>query len=306
MTLNSAPIWYILGSGSMACLWSAYLLDSGHTVRMIRREPPPRAEYHAIMLEAAAATREFRVTLEAREASEPITRLLVCTKAHDVSCALQQIAPRIAIQACVLLLQNGIGFQDQAARSVPQAQLFCALSTEGAYLKAPFEVRHAGIGHTLVGAYPSGDFAGAEQLAVELRATGLDIRVTADIESALWRKLAVNCAINPLSAVHGCRNGALLDEPARHAEFLALCHEISAVLAARGRDELARTVAVDATAVARATAHNRSSMLQDLDAGRRTEIEYITGFLCRQAQEAGIPSPCNDALYAQIRALEPA
>ena len=306
MTPNPAPTWHILGSGSMACLWSAYLLDSGHTVRMIRREPPPRAEYHALMLETAATTREFRVTLEAREASEPVSRLLVCTKAHDVSGALQRIAPRIATHACVLLLQNGIGFQEQAVRSAPQARLFCALSTEGAYLKAPFEVRHAGIGHTLIGAYPSGDFLRAERLTVELRATGLDIRVTPDIESALWRKLAVNCAINPLSAAHGCRNGALLDEPERYAEFLALCHEISAILAALGHDELARTVAMDATAVARTTAHNRSSMLQDLGAGRQTEIEYITGFLCRQAHEAGIPSPCNDALYAQIRALEPA
>ena len=306
MTPNSAPVWHILGSGSMACLWSAYLLASGHTVRMIRREPPPRAEYHDLILETAAERREFRVRLEARDASEAVIRLLVCTKAHDVNSALRRLAPRIETQACVLLLQNGIGFQEQAARIAPQAQLFCALSTEGAYLKAPFEVRHAGIGHTLIGAYPSGDFLRAERLTVELRATGLDIRVTPDIESALWRKLAVNCAINPLSAAHGCRNGALLDEPERYAEFLALCHEISAILVALGRDELARTVAMDATAVARATAHNRSSMLQDLDARRRTEIEYITGFLCRQAQESGIPSPCNDALYAQIRALEPA
>ena len=167
-------------------------------------------------------------------------------------------------------------------------------------------MRHAGVGHTLVGGYPTGELARTGQLATELRATGLEIRVTADIESALWRKLAVNCAINPLSAARGCLNGALLDEPARHAEFLSLCREISAILEGLGRNELAREVETDATAVARATAHNRSSMLQDLDAGKRTEIEYITGFLCRQAQLAGISSPCNDALYARIRALEPA
>ncbi|MBK6290066.1 MAG: 2-dehydropantoate 2-reductase [Gammaproteobacteria bacterium] len=306
MTANPAPTWHILGSGSMACLWSAYLLASGHTVRMIRREPPPRAEYHELVLETAAAVREFQLTLEARDAGDPLTRLLVCTKAHEVSGALRPLAPRIATDACVVLLQNGIGFQDEAARIAPRAQLYCALTTEGAYLKAPFRVRHAGIGHTLVGGYPAGDLTRTGQLATELRATGLEIRVTTAIDSALWRKLAVNCAINPLSAAHGCSNGALLDEPARHAEFLALCREISAILQGLGRNELALEVEADATAVARATAHNRSSMLQDLDAGKRTEIEYITGFLCRQAHLAGIASPRNDALYARIRALEPA
>jgi 2-dehydropantoate 2-reductase len=127
----------------------------------------------------------------------------------------------------------------------------------------------------------------------------------ANIEPLLWRKLAVNCTINPLTALRGCCNGDVLGAQHRQA-FEALCAEISDVLRALGHTALAGRIASDAEGVARATAANRSSMRQDLDAGRQTEIAFINGFLVERAQEQGVPCPLNAALVEAIRAREAA
>jgi hypothetical protein len=94
----------------------------------------------------------------------------------------------------------------------------------------------------------------------------------------MWRKLAVNCTINALTAVHGCPNGALLEPGAAGDEFAALCAETATVLEALGQHAIAAELPATAAEVARRTATNRSSMLQDALARRRTEIDYINGF----------------------------
>jgi 2-dehydropantoate 2-reductase len=141
-------------------------------------------------------------------------------------------------------------------------------------------------------------------VASELGGSGLRVRLAENIHQALWKKLAVNCAINPLTALHGCANGELLTQPALRCEFDAVCAELAVILAGLGHADIAPGIAEEAARVARATAANRSSMRQDLEAGRETEIAFITGFLCERAREAGLPCPLNEALFAAVRARE--
>ena len=303
-TPSTAPAWHVLGTGSMACLWAASLAASGREVSLIARDRSRHAAYHGITLESAAGGEHFEPVLETRESATPIAQLLVCTKAYDALQALGGIAHRLAPEAAVVLLQNGMGFHDEALSLVGGARLFCALSAEGAWCPAPFHVRHAGRGFTLLGRYPRGPLDEAEALARALPSRRLDIRPVDDIEHEMWRKLAVNCTINALTAVHGCPNGALLEPGVAGAEFAALCAETATVLDALGQREIAAQLPASAAEVARRTAANRSSMLQDVLARRRTEIDYINGFLCRRADAAGIPCPLNRALCARIHALE--
>jgi 2-dehydropantoate 2-reductase len=301
---QSASTWHVLGTGAMACLWAAQLRAAGHPVHLIARHPEAREEYHGITLETAGQTLKLGVHVQAAQHPGPIAQLLVCTKAQDTLHALQQIRHRLAADACVVLLQNGMGFHDQAQQLLAPARLFCALTTEGAWMRAPFHVVHAGVGHTLLGAYPVGDSELARELREQLPCERLDIRADTDIASAMWRKLAVNCAINALTAVHQCPNGALLQDATITEEFNQLCAEISAILHAAGQSAVAAEVLQRATEVATRTAANRSSMLQDVTAGRRTEIDYINGFLCQLAAEAGADCRLNAALCQQIHALE--
>jgi 2-dehydropantoate 2-reductase len=303
-TPSNTPAWHVLGTGSMACLWAASLAACGHEVSLIARDRSRQAAYHGITLESAAGGEHVEPALETRESASPIAQLLVCTKAYDALEALAGIAHRLAPDAAVVLLQNGMGFHDEALNLVGSARLFCALSTEGAWCPAPFHVRHAGRGVTLLGRYPRGPRGEAEALARTLPSRRLEIRPVEDIEHEMWRKLAVNCTINALTAVHGCPNGALLEPGAASLDFAALCTETAMVLEALGQHEIAAELPATAAEVARRTAANRSSMLQDVQARRRTEIDYINGFLCRRAEAADVPCPFNRALCARIHALE--
>lgn len=296
--------WHVLGTGAMGCLWAANLAAAGRHVTLIGRDRPRPAAYHGVTLETAAGGELFEVALENAGSPGNIERLLVCTKACDVLAALDGIAHRLTRDAAIVLLQNGMGFHDAAATLLPGARLYCALTTEGAWCPAPFHVRHAGRGTTLLGRYPRGLLADAQALAGELPETRFEIRAVADTEQELWRKLAVNCAINALTAVHGCPNGALLQPGPAHEEFMALCVEIAAILEALGHAELAGELPALAGEVARRTATNRSSMLQDVLAGRPTEIDYINGFLRDRARAAGVPCPLNEALCRRVREIE--
>jgi 2-dehydropantoate 2-reductase len=194
----------------------------------------------------------------------------------------------------LLLLQNGLGSQDEVARAVPQARCICVSSTEGAFRQADFQVVWAGHGHNWLG-----DPLRSEPPAwlADLQRAGIAHDWSPDILNRLWRKLALNCAINPLTVLYDCRNGALLD----HAEQLAqLCHELSLLLNGCNQASAADGLYADVRRVVEATAANYSSMHQDVAQARRTEITYLLGYACRAAQQQRLHLPHLEALHAQL------
>jgi 2-dehydropantoate 2-reductase len=115
----------------------------------------------------------------------------------------------------------------------------------------------------------------------------------------LWLKLAVNCAINPLSALHDCPNGEVPERAG--AIFDPLLAELHALLSSEGVSLSLAELRERILAVIRATASNSSSMRQDVLAGRRTEIDFILGHAWRSARQAGLSTPVLDALYLQLQ-----
>jgi 2-dehydropantoate 2-reductase len=116
--------------------------------------------------------------------------------------------------------------------------------------------------------------------------------------------MAINCIINPLTALHNCANGELSQRRDLITQVTTLCGEVSKVTRAAGFTELAAALPQLVAGVIAATANNRSSMLQDVENGRRTEIDYITGFLLRVADQHGIDAPHNRALLKSIKSNE--
>ena len=115
--------------------------------------------------------------------------------------------------------------------------------------------------------------------------------------------MAVNCAINPLTALHGCANGELAQRPELARKVTALCNEITQVSYAAGFTSTAQSLPQTVTEVIKKTAANRSSMLQDVSAGRQTEIDYITGYLLRTAKDHGIVAPHNTEMFERIKRI---
>jgi 2-dehydropantoate 2-reductase len=225
--------------------------------------------------------------------------VLVLVKAHRTA-SVSKPAADAARDGILATLQNGLGNREALEAAAGAGRVVVGVTTAGATLLGPAHVR-GHMAETLIGATAD---ARAEQLASLLRGAGLPARVTGDIEVLLWSKLAVNCAINPLTALNGVANGALLARPEWRAAMAAAAGEVQAVAAAHGI--VLEDPADRAYAVAQVTAANRSSMLQDLERGAATEIDAICGAVVREGQRVGVPTPVNAAMLQAVHAREAA
>ncbi len=274
--------WHILGAGSLGSLWAARLARAGLPVKLILRNAQRLAAYQAngaalTLIEQGVESR-LAISAQTLDNGEPITRLLLACKAYDAEQAVASLASRLSPGAEIILLQNGLGSQDAVAARVPQARCIFASSTEGAFRQQDWQVVFAGHGYTWLG--DPRDPTPPAWLE-ELQRSGVPHEWTPDILTRLWRKLALNCAINPLTVLHDCRNGGLLEH---HCEVATLCAELAGLLECCGQPAAAEDLHSEVQRVIQATAANYSSMHQDVAQGRRTEISYLLGYACAAAE----------------------
>ena len=309
----SAAHWHVLGAGAVGCLFASWLHRQQVAVTLLLRDATAAGQ-DPVVIERGSTTESCHIPLEGSTAESPISHLLVTTKAYDVSPAVAAIGHRLQANTRILLLSNGIGLIEELRAAGLSNRLYCGTTTEGAYRLGPRHIRHAGTGQTLIGMprnqrtaaqLPDEDRHHAPAWAQQWSAAIPRCQWEPDIDSALWRKLAINCAINPLTALNRCPNGALAERPELAERVDQVCREISRISDAAGFGEVAASLHQGVAAVIRGTAANRSSMLQDLEAGRRTEIEYITGQLLKIARQHEIPAPYNEDLMQRILASEP-
>lgn len=291
-------IWHILGAGSLGSLWAARLARSGQPVRLILRNDARLADYQAqgscLTLVEDGHEQRIAVSAQTLDADEPIQRLLLACKAYDALPAVQSIASRLTANAELILLQNGLGSQGAVAAALPESRCIFASSTEGAFRPRGWHVVFAGRGHNWLG---DPHDQTAPQWLPELGNSDIPREWSADILGRLWRKLALNCAINPLTVLHDCRNGGLL----QHVEEVAgLCDELSSLLHACGQPQAAQDLHSEVQRVIQATAANYSSMYQDVAQGRRTEIHYLLGYACTEGTRLGYPLPRLNRLQERL------
>jgi 2-dehydropantoate 2-reductase len=217
---------------------------------------------------------------------------IVLVKADDTEAAARTA---LALQPRgVLSLQNGL-IDEPLRRLCAPILAMQGVTTQGAYREGG-RVIPVDAGETLVG-------PGFEALAELLSQADLNARVEPDIQAARMEKLLVSLAINPLTAAYEVPNGAVLDAPLR-AEVEKLVREAWPVLQAEGLRLTEAEALAKVFAVAAATAANRSSMLQDMLAGRRTEADYISGAFLEIAARHGAAVPTHRALHLHVKRLE--
>ena len=255
---------------------------------------------HGILLEEDGRQYEARVrTALADTSPEPADVVLVLVKSHQTATAARLAARALAPDGIVVTLQNGLGNRETLQLTVRREAVAVGVTTAGATLLGPGRVSgHPG--RTVLGEDSGQRVAAFVEL---LKGAGLEADMCAHIQPFLWRKLVANCAINPLSALQGVPNGQLLEDANARERLERAAREAAAVARALGI-ELGEDGASIATEVARRTAGNRSSMLQDLERGGLTEIDAINGAVIREARRLGIPVPVNERLYADVRRRE--
>lgn len=290
--------WHVLGAGSLGMLWAARLAASGLPTTLILRNQNSLQDYlQTGAINITHQQQSTRVALSAQTAAtdEPVRRLILACKAYDAETAIASIAHRLVDGADVLLLQNGLGSQAAVAAQIPRARCILLSSTEGAFRDGSFSVNFAGQGHNWLG--DPNDPASPDWLD-ELQQAGIPCQWTPAINQRLWRKLAVNCAINPLCVLHDCLNGGLLEHL---AEVRSLCAELATLLEHCAGNSSGAGLSGEVESIIRATASNRCSMLQDVQRGQRTEIRYLLGHACTQARLSGVPVPQLDDLQQRLR-----
>ncbi|MCO7576952.1 MULTISPECIES: putative 2-dehydropantoate 2-reductase [Pseudomonas] len=289
--------WHVLGAGSLGTLWATRLARAGLPVRLILRDQSRLQAYQAaggLTLVEQGQSSLQAIPGETCDSTAPIHRLLLACKAYDAEAAVASIAPRLAQGAELILLQNGLGSQDAVAARVPQARCIAASSTEGAFRDGDWRVVFAGHGYTWLG--DSGHPTPPIWLD-ELSSSGIPHEWSTQILTRLWRKLALNCAINPLTVLHDCRNGGLQQH---QCEVATLCAELSELLQCCGQPTAAQNLQQEVERVIQATAANYSSMHQDVASQRRTEISYLLGYACQAAARHRLQLPHLQQLQQRL------
>jgi 2-dehydropantoate 2-reductase len=222
----------------------------------------------------------------------------VLVKAWQTPRAAGQLRDCLPLGGLALTLQNGMGNREILAQELGESRVFLGSVTTGAYLLEPGQVKAGGEGVLTLD-----DKAPLESLAGLFRQAGFNLQTAADITSLLWGKLVINTAINPLTALLRATNGALLENPASRRLLRETAQESAGVAAAMGITLPYPDAAAAAEGVARRTAQNRSSMLQDVLRGAPTEIDAICGAIVGEAEKCGVPAPINQTLWLLVKSI---
>jgi len=300
-------LWHILGAGAIGSLFASSLHRAGIPTTLLHRAGKGSARTSVISIDKNGVTEELSFPVSYNDEPDAISHLLVCTKAYDVHAALSDVKHRLNGNSSIVILVNGMGYMDSIKSDFPSFQFTVGTTTEGAYRLDAVTARdskhfcHAGNGTTRLG---QSGMKEPPPWFKDWSAIDLPCTWEANIDECLWKKLAVNCAINPLSALHGCKNGELAARPELAKLLKQLCDEIAELSLVAGFGNTSINIHSWVDEVIAGTSDNRSSMLQDILAGRRTENDYISGYFLKLARQFEVATPCNKAVYEGILQLD--
>ena len=298
----------VIGPGAMGCLFAALLAESGSEVLLLdhRADRAECLNREGIRIEGVSGEHHVRVPVSVLPADTVGADLfLVCVKSYNTRAAVEAVKPHLKDEARVLTLQNGVGNIEILGQAIGLDRVWGGVTSQGATVLSPGRVRHAGTGPTVIG--PAGNANQAEALAAVagiFTRAGFPAQVETRVEPLIWSKLIVNVGINPLTAITRLKNGRLLEYPGTRMIMEQAVNEAVAVARAQGIELIYSDPIARVRTVARATADNVASMLQDVLAHRQTEIDSINGAVIEYGRKSGVDTPINEVLTALVKTIE--
>lgn len=305
----------IVGAGALGSVFGCLLRKMGHEVDLL--EPGPRLQDIAergLKLSGLFGEHEcgdFGLYSSANELPERRHELvLVTVKSFDTSEAVRAIAKRISSDALVISLQNGLGNYEAISHAVGQHRalagrvIFGAQMIEKAHVKVTVYAEPVMIGSPT----NSVDFGRIQKIATEFDGAGVPTQATTEINKYIWAKMLYNCALNPLSAILDVPYGRLLETEFSRNLMREVVNEIFAVAQAHGI-ELFWNKPEDYVELLFGrlipdTSAHYASMAQDLQAGRKTEIDALNGAIVRLGKQTRVECCANRILSELVRAAE--
>lgn len=313
MSDNAWPQIGVLGAGGVGCYFGGVLARAGAPVTLVGRQ----AHIDAIVRDGLYIdSPNFREHIRVRattglEVLRDSGVVLVCVKSTDSESAARALQPHLGASARVVSMQNGV---DNAARiaSILARPVLAAVVYVGVVMTGPGQVRHTGRGDLVVGplrehavADPS-LMASASGIAAMFERGDVPCKVSTHVEAVLWEKLTLNCVYNAISAL-GCANyGRVAQTPSVHALLPDIVSEVVAVAHADGVELDRDRLVAGSYALAQSMSTQISSTAQDIQRGKRTEIDALNGFIARRGDALGVPVPINRTLHALVKLREDA
>ncbi|WP_462164729.1 ketopantoate reductase family protein [Pseudoalteromonas xiamenensis] len=289
---------YVVGAGAVGLLFARYcqLFAPVTVVTRSNQTGTPYFYQHELVTTPLNVSHAHFEHLQ----RQSIERVLICVKAYQLPTALEQLWPYLSNDATIVISHNGMSdLTPWLARLTQQQQMWFATTNMGGFKSSPDTVVHKGIGATWLGNLSHGNLP-IPSLITAMQTHFPQCAIHENIQLLRWQKLLVNVAINPISAREDVNNG-VLRQPYFASEILGLLNEAVWIANQNGVTISLSDALELAYQVMQQTAHNRSSMRQDIHLKRETEIDAICGFICRQAQQKGSQTPFNARLLTQIQ-----
>lgn len=299
----------IVGAGAMGCLYGAklssvpenevYLID-------VWKDHIEAIDKNGLLMEENGALLTYNRVKGVTDAEQagPCELAIIFVKSTLTSIAVQSNKAVFGPDTVALTLQNGLGNIDLIREEIGDHNVIAGTTAHGATMLGPGKMRHAGSGKTIIGELNGEKSDRIEKIAQALRDAGLETEISENVLGLVWDKLLVNVGINALTGITKLHNGELLNYPEIEELLEAAVSEAQSVADAKGI-ALSYDDPVDHTkAVCKATAANKSSMLQDILNHKQTEIEMINGAIVREGAQAGIETPVNFVLTNLIKFIQ--
>ncbi len=306
MTESQAwPRVAVVGAGAVGGYFGGVMARSGASVVMIGRQ----AFVDAVTAKGLFLdTTQFQGTVRV-EASTELSAVrgaeivLFCVKTTDTSHTARELVPLLAPNTVVVSLQNGVD-NAQQIRAASGIDAIASVVYVAAESLEPGFIKHHGRGDLIIGP----ETERTRTLAAQFVRCGVPCRLSDNLEGELWVKFIANCALNPVSAIGQAKYGRIANSPDAVKLLEMVGDEVLAVACAAGItmpgvEDRAAALAVSMKIATQMT-EQFSSTGQDLNRGKRTEIDSLNGYIARRGAELGVPTPVNHTLYTLVKLLE--
>jgi 2-dehydropantoate 2-reductase len=299
----------VLGAGALGCAIGGVLAEAGCAVTLVTRNAEHVAAIRRDGLRLVEQDRERTVVVRAAtdcSSLEPMDLVIVLVKSFHTLQAIESARAIVGPDTVVLSLQNGLGHEDVLAEVVGRGKVMAGKTYVGGVLLSPGRVLVGAAGkETLIGELDGRTSRRAQAIRDEFRRAGLQITLSENIVGTMWDKLLVNVSTGALSGITALTYGELYKVPDIEACALAAVGEAMDVAKASGV-VLATREPRDAwlKAAEGLPPDFKTSMLQSLEKGSVTEIDFINGAVVRWGQRCGVSTPVNQALVAGIKGIE--
>lgn len=297
----------VVGAGAMGAVFAVHFAEVGHDVLLIQRAGAHLDAIRAqgLRLSGPSADRTVTFRAESTAPAEPQDMVVIAVKATQVAAAARDARRLVGPETVVVAMQNGIGAADLIALSVPADRLVLGIAAAfGARIAAPGHAEHKAMQAIKLGVFGNLPQADLQRAVEAWRGAGFAADAASDIVAMQWEKLICNASFSATCGLSGLTVGAALADKDLGPLCLAAGKEAWTVARGLGVAVIVGDPEAHIRAFAERVSAAKPSLLQDIEAGRSSEIDFINGAVVREAERAGLAAPVNRTLVALVRQRE--